>query len=153
MIFPQTTRHLGYTHEEMLTKRIRYMTVQTRDKIKEATPAALKAVIRIMESWSCSRSQMSVILAIPYSTLCRYIKTPEKARLSRDQQTRLSYILNIYQLIRMAFNNQANVDNFMSLKNHNGQFKGRRPIDLLLEGSIENIRDTYRHIDELIYGR
>ena len=48
---------------------------------------------------------------------------------------------------------QANVDNFMLLKNHNGQFKGRRPIDLLLEGSIENMRDTYRHIDDLIYGR
>ncbi|WMN60697.1 hypothetical protein NI389_05180 [Pseudoalteromonas xiamenensis] len=81
------------------------------------------------------------------------MKTPEKARLSRDQQTRLSYILNIYQLIRMSFNNQANVDNFMSLKNYNGQFKGRRPIDMLLEGSIENMRDTYRHIDSLIYAR
>ena len=96
---------------------------------------------------------MSVILAIPYSTLGRYIKTLEKARLSRGQQTRLSYTLNIYQLIRMAFNNQVNLDNFMSLKNHNGQFKGRWPIDLLLEGSIENIRDAYRHVDELVYGR
>lgn len=71
----------------------------------------------------------------------------------RDQQTRLSYILNIYELIRMTFNNQANADNFMSLKNHNGQFFGRRPLDLLLEGSIEKIRDTYRHIDDSIFGR
>lgn len=81
------------------------------------------------------------------------MKTPEKDRLNPDQQTRLSYILSIYQLIRVTFNNQTNVDSFMSLKNHNGQFKGRRPIDLLLEGSIENMRDTYRHIDDLIYGR
>lgn len=125
----------------------------TKEMLSDATPAALKAVIKIMESWSCSRSQMSVILAIPYSTLGRYMKTPEKARLSRDQQTRLSYILNIYRLIRMAFNNQANVDNFMSLENHNGQFNGRRPLDLLLEGSIENIRDTYRHIEDGILGR
>lgn len=123
----------------------------TKEMLSDATPSALKAVVKIMESWSCSRSQMSIILAIPYSTLGRYIKAPEKARLSRDQQTRLSYILNIYRLIRMTFNNQANVDNFMSLKNHNGQFYGRRPLDLLLEGSIENIRDTYRHIDALTY--
>lgn len=131
----------------------RDLKVPTKEMLADATPSAFKAVIRIMESWSCSRSQMSIILAIPYSTLGSYMKTPEKARLSRDQQTRLSYILNIYQLIRMAFNNQANVDNFMSLTNHNGQFKGRRPIDLLLEGSIENMRDTYRHIDSFTYAR
>lgn len=106
-----------------------------------------------MESLSFSRSQMSIILAVPYSTLGRYMKVPDKTRLSRDQQTRLSYILNIYRLIRMAFNNQTNVDNFMSLKKHNGLFKGKRPIDLLFEGSIENIRDTYRHIEDDIFGR
>lgn len=125
----------------------------TKEILVEATPAALKAVIKIMESWSCSRFQISIILAIPYRTLGRYMRTPEKTRLSRDQQTRLSYILNIYHLIRIAFNNQANIDNVMGLKNHNGQFKGRRPIDLLLEGSIENIRDTYRHIGNNILGR
>ena len=81
------------------------------------------------------------------------MKAPDKVRLSRDQQTRLSYMLNLYRLIRLAFNNQANVDNFMSLKNHNGQFNGRRPIDLLLEGSIENIRDTYQQIEDDIFGR
>ena len=123
------------------------------EKLSKATPTALRAVIKIMESWSCSRSQMSIILAIPRSTLSRYIKTPEKARLSRDQQTRLSYILNIYQLIRLIFNNQVNVDNFMFLKNYNSEFNGRRPVDLLLEGSIENIRDTYRHIENLVNGR
>lgn len=80
------------------------------------------------------------------------MKSPDKVRLSRDQQTRLSYFLNIYQLIRTMFNNQTNVDNFISLKNHNGMFKGRHPIDLLLEGCIENIRDTYRHIGEDIFG-
>jgi uncharacterized protein (DUF2384 family) len=94
----------------MNAERTLNMTGQTRDKLKAATPTALKAVIRILESWSCSRSQISIILAIPYSTLGRYKKTPEKARLSRDQQTRLSYILNIYQLIRITFNNQANVN-------------------------------------------
>ncbi len=137
----------------MVAERTRNMNNRTKERLTQGTTAALKAVIKIMESWSCSRSQMSIILAIPYSTLGRYMKAPDKARLSRDQQTRLSYILNIYQLIRMAFNNQANVDNFMSLKNYNGQFKGRRPLDLLLEGSIENIRDTYRHIEDNIFGR
>lgn len=128
------------------------MTRATQNKIEEAIPVALKAVIRILASWSCSRAQMSTILAIPYSTLGRYMKTPEKARLNRDQQTRLSYILNIYHSIRMTFNNTANVDNFMSLKNYNGQFNGRKPIDLLLEGSIENMRDIYRHIASLHQG-
>lgn len=131
----------------------RDLKVPTKEMLADATPSAFKAVIKIMESWSCSRSQMSIILAIPYSTLGRYMKSPDKVRLSRDQQTRLSYILNIYQLIRTMFNNQTNVDNFMSLKNLNGMFKGRRPIDLLLEGSIENIRDTYRHIEDDIFGR
>lgn len=122
-----------------------------KEKLSKATPTALRVVIKIMESWSCSRSQMSIIVAIPQSKLSRYIKTPEKARLSRDQQTRLSYILNIYQLIRLIFNNQVNIDNFMFLKNYNGEFNGRRPVDLLLEGSIENLRDTYRHIENLVY--
>ncbi|TKB43556.1 antitoxin Xre-like helix-turn-helix domain-containing protein [Thalassotalea mangrovi] len=125
----------------------------TKDVLKDATPSALKAAIKIMESWSCNHSQMAIILGISNSSLRRYLKHPEQARLSHDQQTRLSYVLNIYQSIRTIFNNPTNVDNFMSLKNHNGLFQGRAPLDLLLEGSIENMMDTYKHIDSIANGQ
>ena len=106
-----------------------------------------------METWFCTRDQIAIILGMPKSTLGRYIAAPEKVNLTRDQQSRLSHILNIYQAIRLTFNNQTNIDNFMSLKNNNGMFNGRAPLDLLLEGSMENMIDTYKHIDALRGGQ
>lgn len=117
--------------------------------LNSAAPAALRTVINILTRWSCSREQVAVILGISPSKLYRFTRNPKRVRLNYDQHTRLSYVLNIYQLIREMFNNPKNIDNFVSLPNHNGLFKGRRPIDLLLEGSIENIRDTYLHIASL----
>ena len=121
--------------------------------LKSAAPAALRTVINILTRWSCSRMQMAIILDISPNKLYRFTRNPNRVRLNYDQRTRLSYVLNIYQCIGEMFSNPKNIDNFMSLPNHNGLFNGRRPIDLLLEGSIENIRDTYRHIDETSWAR
>lgn len=126
---------------------------QNEITLESAAPAAFKTVVSIMETWGCTREQMAIILGMPKSTLGRYIAAPEKVNFTSDQQSRVSYLLNIYQAIRMTFNNQVNIDKFMSLKNNNGMFAGRAPLDLLLEGSMENMIDTYKHIDALRGGQ
>ena len=56
-------------------------------------------------------------------------------------------------MLQIIFNNQTNIDNFMSLQNHNKPFNGRKPIDLLTDGNIENFKDIYYHLESFCSGR
>lgn len=131
----------------------RNLELPTKDMLAMATPTGLKVCIRILGTWSCSHLQMATILGMSKDLLNRYIHNPESVSLSREQQMRLSYILNIYECIQIIFNNQTNIDNFMSLQNHNKPFNGRKPIDLLTDGNIENFKDIYYYLESFCSGR
>lgn len=92
---------------------------------------------------------MAVILGLSEQVMSECYYNPTKVPLSQEQQERLSYVLNIYQAIGTMFSQQNNVDNFMSLKNCNGLFNGKAPLDFILEGHLDNLKYTYLHIQSL----
>src|SRR5680860_80835 len=69
----------------------------------------LKAVMNILDKWGCSPEQAQAILRLPRATFYRYRSNPDKAKLDADQLTRLSYLLNIHQALRIVFENKDNV--------------------------------------------
>jgi hypothetical protein len=109
----------------------------------------LKAVINILDKWGCSAEQAQAILRLPKATFYRYRSNPEKAKLDRDQLTRLSYLLNMHQALRIVFENKDNVYGFMSKKNHNPFFNGRAPLDVIQGGDFSDLYETYKRIDTL----
>lgn len=125
------------------------LNIPSQEERDRATHVALKTAIRILESWSCEPAQMAVILGLSKQAMSECHHNPKQVRLTQEQQERLSYVLNIYQAIRMLFSQQTNVDNFMSLKNCNGMFNGKRPLDFILEGHLDNLKYTYLHIQSL----
>ena len=122
---------------------------QSQEELDRATPVALETAIRILESWSCEPAQTEVILGLSKQLMGECYHNPKQVHLTQEQQERLSYVLNIYQAIKTLFSQQANVDNFMSLKNCNGMFNGKAPLDFILEGHLDNLKYTYLHIQSL----
>lgn len=114
------------------------------------TASGLKAVIQILAHWGCDAETSAAILGVSMSTLYRYRRMPNSARLNRDQLDRLSYILNIHANLRVLFENPENVYGFMRAPNLTPYFNGKSPLDLIGTGNHAALYETYRYVDSLL---
>ncbi|SHK83285.1 Protein of unknown function [Marinobacter antarcticus] len=114
--------------------------------------SGLKAAFNILDKWGCTAEQAQAILRLPRATYYKYRNDPESARLDRDQLTRISYLLNMHQALRIVFENPENVYGFMRKRNHNPYFHGRAPLDVIESGDFAALYETFRRIDTLRSG-
>ena len=70
-------------------------------------------------------------------------------RLDRDQEQRISLVLGIHASLRSVFENPANVRGFPRMKNENAFFDGRSPLDVMSQGGMISLYETYRRLEEL----
>lgn len=70
-------------------------------------------------------------------------------RLDRDQQQRISLVLNIHASLRSVFTYQDNVQGFAGMRNENPFFGGRTPLDVMAQGNLISLYETYLRIDHL----
>ena len=116
---------------------------------KHQSTVGLRTAMTIMERWEASREQMARILRVSASTLARAKAGNGTITLDSDQLDRVSYVLNIHATLRLVFDNPDNVYGFVKLANHNAFFNGRKPLDIMAEGSFASLYETYRRIDGL----
>lgn len=111
----------------------------------------LRTALKIMELWGATQDEMTRILRISRSTLARAKSDSSSGRvqLDSDQLERISLVLNIHAALRLIFENPANLYGFVSKPNSNPFFNGRRPLDVMSEGSFINLYETARRIDSL----
>ncbi|MDX9698161.1 MAG: hypothetical protein RBT55_01140 [Rhodocyclaceae bacterium] len=107
-----------------------------------ATDTGMQAAVRILARWGATQAQMRLILGVPRALL----SDVGQAALDGDQLDRISLILNIHAALRGIFSNPENLYGFVSMKNDNVFFKGRTPLDVMSDGDIQSLRDTYHHI-------
>ena len=111
----------------------------------------LRTALKIMELWGATQDEMTRILRISRSNLAR-AKTGNssgRVQLDSDQLERISLVLNIHAALRLLFENPANLYGFVAKPNGNPFFNGRRPLDVMSEGSFINLYETARRIDSL----
>lgn len=89
-------------------------------------------------------------------TLTRSTYTRAKQReaewsvgLDSDQMQRISFVLNIHAALRMVFDNPENVYGFVTMANDNHFFNGRTPLEVMSQGDMISLYETYRRIDVL----
>lgn len=110
----------------------------------------LRAALRVLDGWNATTDQVSRILRISSATRQKVSRdSSASVRLDLDQQQRISLVLNIHASLRMAFENQENVQGFPSLVNDNDFFKGRSPLDVMALGDMISLYETYRRIEHL----
>lgn len=111
--------------------------------------SGLRAAFNLLNKWDCTAEQAQAILRLPKATYYKYRNDPDSARLDKDQLTRISYLLNIHQALRIVFENPDNVYGFMSKRNHNPYFHGRTPLEAIETGDFGALYETFKRIDTL----
>jgi hypothetical protein len=118
---------------------------------KNQCVTGLRAAVGILEKWRASSEQACRILRISRSTYTRARQQdPDWAvALDADQMQRISFVLNIHAALRLVFDNPENVYGFVSMNNDNEFFNGRSPLEIMAQGDMISLYETFRRIDVL----
>ncbi|MGA8137956.1 MAG: antitoxin Xre-like helix-turn-helix domain-containing protein [Pseudomonas gingeri] len=111
----------------------------------------LRAAVGVLEKWQASSDQACRILRISRSTYTRAKqRDPEwSVGLDADQMQRISFVLNIHAALRTVFDNPENAYGFPAMANANEFFNGRAPLDIMAQGDMISLYETFRRIDAL----
>ena len=122
-----------------------------RDFSREHCVAGLRAALNILDKWQASSEQACRILRISRSTYTRARQQDPawSVALDADQLQRISMVLNIHAALRLIFDNPENVYGFPAMENHNAFFNGRTPLEIMAQGDMISLYETFRRIDAL----
>lgn len=117
---------------------------------QEQSSVGLKVALRIIAGWQASPAQACRILRISHSTYRRASRDCGAGRrLDQDQQQRIGLVLGIHASLRTTFANHANVKGFPRFRNENDFFGGRSPLEIMAQGDMISLYETYKRIDQL----
>ncbi len=118
---------------------------------EQQATTGLKVALRIIGAWEATPSQACRILRISPATYRRAWRgIAAGQRLDQDQQQRIGMVLGIHASLRMVFSNQANVKGFPRFKNDNPFFAGRSPLEVMAQGDMIALFETYKRIEHLV---
>lgn len=123
----------------------------TQDVTKSQCVAGLRTALNILDKWQASGDQACRILRISRSTYTRAKQNDPSwaVGLDLDQLQRISIVLNIHAALRLVFDNPENLYGFPAMENHNAFFNGRAPLDIMAQGDMIALYETFRRIDAL----
>ena len=113
--------------------------------------AGLRTFERITDQWRLSAVDAMALLGVDarstyYELLRRAREGRDVKGLSRDQLDRLSYLLGIYQSIRVLFpHSRETRDAWVSRANTSSLFAGRPPLEVMRSGMI-GLYQTFAHL-------
>ncbi|TLX53339.1 hypothetical protein DN824_06060 [Stutzerimonas nosocomialis] len=124
---------------------------QAQPLTRDQGATGLRAAVNILDRWQASTEQACRILRISRSTHSR-AKLGDSAwsvSLDPDQMQRISFVLNIHAALRTLFDNPENAYGFPAMANGNAFFNGRSPLDVMSQGDMISLYETFRRIDSL----
>jgi hypothetical protein len=124
---------------------------QAQSFTKNQCVTGLRAAVSILEKWQATSEQACRILRISRSTYTRARQRDVEwaVALDADQMQRISFVLNIHATLRLVFDNPDNVYGFASMANDNEFFNGRSPLEIMAQGDMIALYETFRRIDML----
>lgn len=115
------------------------------DRIR-LSPVALKAFIALSKQWRLSGSEAAALLGVSESTWDRIKRHAWHQPLSQDQLTRASAAIGLYKGLKLLFAD-AMADRWPKLANSGPLFRGKSPVDAMVEGGIPVMLETRRYVD------
>jgi len=113
--------------------------------------AGLRTFARIAEQWKIPARDAMALLGVDsrstyYELLKRARESKEVKGLSRDQLDRLSYLLGVYEAVRVLFpHSQESRDTWVSRPNTATLFAGRPPLEVM-RSSMVGLYQTFAHL-------
>src|SRR4051794_21186913 len=113
------------------------------------TSAAVEGMIRLAEIWQLPASETCALLGdMSERTWFRMKKGSRPGALSQDTLTRISALVGIFKGLHLLFSEPL-ADEWVRLPNKGPLYRGRRPLDLMIEGGIPMMLTVRQHIDAL----
>lgn len=113
------------------------------------TPAAVEAAGRLAALWGLSTGEVCALLGdVSERTWFRMKRGHWHGTLTMDALTRASALIGLFKGLRLVFS-QPLADEWVRLPNEGRLFRGRSPLDMMLQGGIPAMLEVRRHIDAL----
>jgi uncharacterized protein (DUF2384 family) len=113
-----------------------------------SAPVALKAFAKIADRWGLECAQKRILLATTESTLRRWSRNPESAKLGRDQLERISYVLGIFAGLHQILGDTALADEWV--KRPNSEFGNLTPLARMLGGNVGDLFFVRSYVDRWV---
>jgi hypothetical protein len=124
---------------------------QTPVSERSQAGAGLRTFARIAEQWSLAATDAMALVGVEsrstyYELLKRARETRDIRGLNGDQLERLSYVLGIYESLRVLFpHSKETRDTWVTRPNTGSLFGGRPPLDLMRANMI-GLYQTFLHL-------
>ena len=119
----------------------------TVDDEKAKGHVALKGFVGICREWDCTEEEMMQLLGgVSRSTLAKYETLPY-VTLSQDTLERISYILGIYESLRVMYPTAERANRRVRLETSEPPFLGASALDFMAQGSMKHLMETRRYFD------
>jgi Protein of unknown function (DUF2384) len=112
----------------------------------ELTKGALVGFFAIVDSWKLSMSQAAELLDKSRSNLYKLKENPESALLSRDELTRISYIIGINRALHVVFPEKLAYE-WMMRPNKSSLFRGETPFAYVAQEGIPGLHQVRMMLD------
>lgn len=115
---------------------------------KDLAGPALRTFFSIAEQWELSNDQQMVLLGLSApSTLFKWKRDPDSARLSKDTLERISYVFGIYKALQILLPREDAADAWITKPNDAPLFGGRSALDRLLSGQVADLYLVRQYLD------
>ncbi|HEY0131336.1 MAG TPA: antitoxin Xre-like helix-turn-helix domain-containing protein, partial [Allosphingosinicella sp.] len=115
---------------------------------RRLTPAAVKAVLRLVKAWDAGNAEGAALLGVSESTWDRMKSGRWDGVLSQDQLTRASALIGVFKGLHLLFADGM-ADRWPRLPNRGPIFDRLSPIQAMIEGGIPRMLETRQYIDAL----
>jgi len=107
--------------------------------------AMARAAIQLFDRWGLTDLQAAILLGeLPMRTYSRW-KSGAIGRLSRDMKARLSDLMGIHKSLRIIFNDDRRVYEWISKPND--AFGGKSALEIMLGGELTDLIRVRRYLD------
>lgn len=118
------------------------------DDRRRLTPAAAKAVLRLVDAWGGSNAEGAALLGVSESTWDRIKSGKWEGVFSQDQLTRASALIGLFKGLHLLFADDM-ADRWPTLPNRGPVFDRMSPVQAMIAGGIPRMLETRQYVDAL----
>lgn len=123
-------------------------TFAEEDDRRRLTAPAVKAVLRLVDSWGGTNAEGAALLGVSRSTWDRMKAGRWEGALSQDQLTRASALIGVFKGLHLLFADDM-ADRWPRLVNRAPVFDRKSPVGAMIEGGIPRMLETRQYVDAL----
>jgi hypothetical protein len=106
---------------------------------------AFAAFQRLVEDWRLTPQESCALLELNPRTFYRWRAASDRVHLSRDQRTRISYLVNMYLDSHAVLGEDSSTADEW-IRRGKAAFSGASPLEVLIAGTLVDFHNVYHYL-------